>query len=323
MSHRTARANSSDSDKSQTRITRACDRCRRTRNKCIRSESGSGPQQPCRTCVSFGMSSFNIENIPPSMELMHFLRHQGPLHKRGPPKGYVKALERRLQEVEGLLRAIIGSQDFRAQSLVADLRQDPTRLQVIEMIERGPFGSDDGEAPLASTSTKKQLLDYILQGAPSPGPSSDDPLRRLSRNSREQITSYQDTRPSVRFQLERPPGPSSHHLSMSRSLESTDHMMLYEDSRISVSSVDYQEPTLHLPLPSTDSIRSSPRFLAHSNPPIGRTTSTSSSPSNLMAPVPTDSGYGHHLTSLEPGPVLHTPHNLRLPDHHLVGESNA
>ncbi|KDQ59891.1 hypothetical protein JAAARDRAFT_56822 [Jaapia argillacea MUCL 33604] len=297
MSPRTARANSSDSDKSQSRITRACDRCRRTRNKCIRSGSESESQQPCRTCISFGMR---------------------PLHKRGPPKGYVKALERRLQEVEGLLRAIIGSQDVGAQSLIADLRRDPTKLQVIEMIEQGPFGSDDGGALRASTSTKKEMLDYILQGAPTPSPSSNDPSRRLSRNSREQITSYQDTRPSVRFQLERPPGLPSPNLSRSHSLESTEQMTPYEDLRTSMPPVGYREPTLHLPPPSTDSIHPSPRFLALSHSPIGR--ATSSSPSNLIARIPTDSGYGSHLPSLEPESAPHTPHNLPIPDHHPIGD---
>jgi hypothetical protein len=45
----------------------------------------------------------------------------GPSRKRGPPKGYIDALEARMQQAEALLGILIGSGDERALTLLADL----------------------------------------------------------------------------------------------------------------------------------------------------------------------------------------------------------
>jgi hypothetical protein len=45
----------------------------------------------------------------------------GPSRKRGPPKGYIDAIEARLHQTEALLGIIIASKDPRAQSLLSDI----------------------------------------------------------------------------------------------------------------------------------------------------------------------------------------------------------
>lgn len=64
----------------------------------------------------------------------------GPSHKRGPPKGYILALERRLHQVEALLGTIIGSDDPRARTLVDDLARDQLAAHIIRRVKTGPFG---------------------------------------------------------------------------------------------------------------------------------------------------------------------------------------
>ena len=64
----------------------------------------------------------------------------GPSHKRGPPKGYILALERRLHQVEALLGTIIGSDDARARTLIDDLSRDQLAAHIVRRVKTGPFG---------------------------------------------------------------------------------------------------------------------------------------------------------------------------------------
>lgn len=64
----------------------------------------------------------------------------GPSHKRGPPKGYILALERRLHQVEALLGTIISSDDPRARGLVNDLSRDQLAAHIVRRVKIGPFG---------------------------------------------------------------------------------------------------------------------------------------------------------------------------------------
>jgi len=45
----------------------------------------------------------------------------GPSRKRGPPKGYIDAIEARLHQTEALLGIMIGSNDERARTLLEDI----------------------------------------------------------------------------------------------------------------------------------------------------------------------------------------------------------
>lgn len=60
----------------------------------------------------------------------HFLAHihiactfLGPSRKRGPPKGYIDAIEARLHQAEALLGIMLASGDPRAETLLQDISQ--------------------------------------------------------------------------------------------------------------------------------------------------------------------------------------------------------
>ncbi|KAL4741907.1 hypothetical protein BDV11DRAFT_167815 [Aspergillus similis] len=70
--------------RSHSRITTACNSCRRRKQKC------SGNRPKCIQCLEHKRSCDWPEQL-----------------KRGPTKGYIEALERRLQETEGLLLGLL------------------------------------------------------------------------------------------------------------------------------------------------------------------------------------------------------------------------
>ncbi|KAH9833806.1 fungal-specific transcription factor domain-containing protein [Rhodofomes roseus] len=132
---------------SRRRSTRACDQCRRTKSKCERDKGGPA-RKPCRGCIALGLPC----------------TYAGPSHKRGPPKGYILAIERRLHQVEALLGTIIGSEDQRARGLIQDLSQDELARQIIQRVDVGPFGPK-GRVAHPFGSTKEDFLASIMTGA--------------------------------------------------------------------------------------------------------------------------------------------------------------
>jgi hypothetical protein len=68
-------------------------------------------------------------------------RLAGPSYKRGPPKGYINAIEQRWQQVESLLGVIISCPDPRTQAIVVELRKDELASGIITRVEAGPFVS--------------------------------------------------------------------------------------------------------------------------------------------------------------------------------------
>lgn len=66
---------------------------------------------------------------------------EAPTFRRGPPKGYIKALERRLHEVESVLAAVMSSDDSRAVGIVVDLRKDELAKEILDRVDAGPFVS--------------------------------------------------------------------------------------------------------------------------------------------------------------------------------------
>ncbi|KAF8585945.1 hypothetical protein K439DRAFT_1659988 [Ramaria rubella] len=103
------------------RTTRACDQCRKTKSRC---EHPQQSQEPCRNCLLAGSDCTFLE----------------PSHKRGPPKGYLSALEQRLHDAEALLGVIISSSDPRATTMIADLSKDSLAASIISRVANGSFG---------------------------------------------------------------------------------------------------------------------------------------------------------------------------------------
>ncbi|KAL4241803.1 Transcriptional Regulatory Element [Abortiporus biennis] len=149
------------------RGSRACDRCRKIKSKC---EPTDGEQ--CKNCVAAGTQC----------------TFQGPSFKRGPPKGYIHAIEQRWHQVEALLGAIMAAP--RAQGIMNDLRQDAFARDILNRVEAGPYGPHARN--MQPRDPRASVYDAIM-GYPEPSSSPDERRsRRHSRVSRE-IVSSQDT----------------------------------------------------------------------------------------------------------------------------------
>ncbi|EIN14455.1 hypothetical protein PUNSTDRAFT_49242 [Punctularia strigosozonata HHB-11173 SS5] len=102
------------------RSSKACDQCRKSKCKCERSSAN----EPCKNCVML--------NTPCT-----FL---GPSRKRGPPKGYIDAIEARLHQTEALIGILLDSGDARARTLFEDLSEDQLARDIIDRVDNSPYG---------------------------------------------------------------------------------------------------------------------------------------------------------------------------------------
>ncbi|CAG8566488.1 3410_t:CDS:2 [Funneliformis mosseae] len=89
------------------RVSKACDSCRRKKVKC------DGIQPACGNCTAFSLDC----------------TYNDTTKKRGPPKGYIEAIETRLHRMESLLGGLVHSSDPRAEAVLAELMQDDLRSQ--------------------------------------------------------------------------------------------------------------------------------------------------------------------------------------------------
>ncbi|KAF9567781.1 hypothetical protein CPC08DRAFT_739993 [Agrocybe pediades] len=155
---------------SRKRSSRACDQCRKTKSKCERS---SGDSKMCKSCALTGTPCTYL----------------GPSYKRGPPKGYIHAIEQRWHQVEALLGAILQCPDQRVQSVVSDLRQDDLAREILGRVDSGPYGPS-GRRNQRADATKEDFFASILKSNESAADLSR--ARRQSRVSREIVSSNQD-----------------------------------------------------------------------------------------------------------------------------------
>ena len=70
---------------------------------------------------------------------IHAWLSAGPSYKRGPPKGYINAIEQRMQHFEALLGVIMQTSDPRALGLIAELRQDELARSILNRVDAGRF----------------------------------------------------------------------------------------------------------------------------------------------------------------------------------------
>lgn len=101
--------------------------------------------------------------------------YQGPSFKRGPPKGYIHAIEQRWHQVECILGTIMASP--RARDIVNDLRQDAFARDVLDRVDAGPYVSPRG----ISLSVAMSDIKFNAPGSYGSGGSagSDIPRRFL------------------------------------------------------------------------------------------------------------------------------------------------
>nr|GAT58093.1 predicted protein [Mycena chlorophos] len=82
------------------RSSKACDQCRKSKCKC----EGAGPSSPCRNCASLKQDCTFL----------------GPSRKRGPPKGYIDAIEARLHQTEALVGILLAAGGVRLSATIAE-----------------------------------------------------------------------------------------------------------------------------------------------------------------------------------------------------------
>ncbi|KDQ54162.1 hypothetical protein JAAARDRAFT_38766 [Jaapia argillacea MUCL 33604] len=103
------------------RSSKACDQCRKSKCKCERTASN----EPCKNCVLLGTACTFL----------------GPSRKRGPPKGYIDAIEARLHQTEALIGILLASNDGRARTLFEDLSQDALAREIINRVDNSAYGT--------------------------------------------------------------------------------------------------------------------------------------------------------------------------------------
>ncbi|TBU44710.1 fungal-specific transcription factor domain-containing protein [Dichomitus squalens] len=179
----TAGAGPSGQGKTQ-RIAKACDRCRKSKSKC---EPSPNEGEPCKACAALETGEFST-----------------PSFRRGPPKGYIQAMEHRLHQVESVLAAIMSSTDPRAQSIVDELSQDDLAAHILDTVDAGPFGKTGREQRSIDTS-KDNFFRSIVTEQPK---ALSHRSRRQSRATRENVIEaviasdpqIQTTRPTLAWQ---------------------------------------------------------------------------------------------------------------------------
>ncbi|KAI8393395.1 fungal-specific transcription factor domain-containing protein [Radiomyces spectabilis] len=109
------------------RVSKACEQCRRKKVKC------DGGLPLCNNCVTLGLQCTYKESTK----------------KRGPPKGYIEAIEGRLHRLEALLGSIIQDDDPRFKAIIDELNS-PLETMYGELVRPRPmrrpsFAGIDGE----------------------------------------------------------------------------------------------------------------------------------------------------------------------------------
>ncbi|KAI0766865.1 fungal-specific transcription factor domain-containing protein [Trametes elegans] len=167
------------------RSAKACDRCRKSKSKC---EPAPVEGEPCKTCATTGAEC----------------TYTAPSFRRGPPKGYIQALEHRLHQVESVLAAIMTSTDPRSQSIVDEMSKDELAGYILDTVDAGPFGST-GREKRAIDTTKDNFFSSIVSERPR---AQSHRSRRESRATRENVIEnvkardpqIQATRPTLAWQ---------------------------------------------------------------------------------------------------------------------------
>ncbi|CAG8633823.1 15976_t:CDS:2, partial [Gigaspora rosea] len=86
------------------RVARACDSCRRKKVRCDGVQTSSDPPS-CTNCKTYGYECSFIDAPK----------------KRGPPKGYIEALETRLQRMESVLGNLVQTGDVSENTISSSL----------------------------------------------------------------------------------------------------------------------------------------------------------------------------------------------------------
>ncbi|GAA5993685.1 hypothetical protein JCM10908_002295 [Rhodotorula pacifica] len=144
-----AAADAEAAEEARKRSTKACDNCRKSKCKCTRilDPATQDPVGPCENCLTVGSEcTFN-----------------GTSRKRGPPKGYIEAIESRLHRMEVLLGGLLGSDDPRAQTLLGELIGDTEARDILARDLKAAASVPDPKD--AKRSWKREYIEQQQQQA--------------------------------------------------------------------------------------------------------------------------------------------------------------
>lgn len=127
-----------------------------------------------RVCI-YGFCLSRLESLK---------RKIGPSFKRGPPKGYIHAIEQRWHQVECILGSLMAIPQ--AQNVVSQLRADSFANSILDRVDSGPYGPR-GRALERQGVTSGDFYATIM-GAPEAS-RDDRRVRRQSRMTREIVSS--------------------------------------------------------------------------------------------------------------------------------------
>jgi len=166
---------------SRQRKGKACDQCRKSKTRCedTGSDEPGTVSKRCQPCLLAGYECTYFDLA----------------RKRGPPKGYMSALEQRLNNAEALLGAIICSTDARATSLVSDISSDALASSTISRIREGEFGLADRAVQDARQSRPNRVDEQTEPYYSSTGMSQENDDRTSKANLDDVFTV-----PSVEWQ---------------------------------------------------------------------------------------------------------------------------
>ncbi|KAI8994086.1 fungal-specific transcription factor domain-containing protein [Trametes punicea] len=239
---------SSGQSKSQ-RSAKACDRCRKSKSKC---EPAPVEGKPCKSCAAIGAA---------------------PSFRRGPPKGYIQALEHRLHQVESVLAAIMSSTDIRSRSVIDELSKDELASHILDTVDAGPFGRT-GRQKRSIDPTKDNFFSSIIAERPR---AQSHRSRRESRATREHVIEnvisrdpdIQTTRPTLAWQDRLSERLARSFGGRSISPHSARSSVPLESSK-DASATETSEPPRakrRLDGPSTDSVQLLPPYTSHHTAP--------------------------------------------------------
>ncbi|KAI8375123.1 fungal-specific transcription factor domain-containing protein [Blakeslea trispora] len=129
------------------RVSRACDLCRKKKIKC------DGASPICSNCKAFQLAC----------------SYQDTTKKRGPPKGYIEAIENRLHKLEGYLQdVVVPSDDIRAIELLKELKA-PLETSSGETIEARPQRRPRRRQakPTATVTHDSSISGHLFTDSPS------------------------------------------------------------------------------------------------------------------------------------------------------------
>ncbi|KAH9813684.1 fungal-specific transcription factor domain-containing protein [Melampsora americana] len=185
-----------DAKEVKRRSSKACDNCRKSKCKCTRAADQNGvipTSGPCQNCLTTGAEcTFN-----------------GASRKRGPPKGYIEAIESRLHRMEALLGGLLQNNDPRAQALLSELIGDN---EVRNLLKK------DLQAAAEQGFNGKIRKSWKLPEFPAISPNTDSSRTDLNLTDPQKllwgVSQFdQSGRPSSRSAQSRPKTPAGAHAS--------------------------------------------------------------------------------------------------------------